>query len=369
VWGVRKVINELITENLRKLRSLLFVTASASALALATPGGDAAEFSGPEPPNTWWLSLEGTYSLWGNELDLAWGYQDEACSGTCEPELGSLNGGPLDLNGWGGAVAFGRRPNGSPIDLVLRGRFEQTDEESVSGTWLGQYGPNDSIEALVDGGEATYRERHVAVDFEAGREVSLGASDIPLLRLHAGIRIAHLDGKTNFETHTWEGWETEDPGEEPGCYPGNSNPNEAAMHEACSAEGDIQRSFTGAGPRIGFDAGFSIGVDGFGLNVSGAFAALFGERVTDWEFAEWEHFKDEPSYSNSEFVVVPNFDGSLTLAWGLNAYSQLALGYRADAYFDVMDVGWKGTDAGTDFSAEVNRIIHGPFLSWVLNFK
>lgn len=344
-----------------KLHSLLFVTASANAIGLAMPGSSAADYSNLESTNSWWLSIEGTYALWADELNLAWGYPDEACSGTCNPELGSLNGGRLDLEGWGGAVALGWRPEGSPIDLVLRGRFEQTNEELVSGRWLGQYGPNNSIEGLVDGGEASYRERHVAIDLEAGREVGLGLADMPL-RLHAGLRIAHLNGKTNFKSHEWEGWTS---AEEPGCYPGNLHPE--AMDEACSAKGDIQRRFSGAGPRVGFDTGMSIGVDGVGLNLSGAVAALFGERATDWKFTEWEHFKNEPSYTSTEFVLVPNIEGSLVLAWRLTGYSQLALGYRVDAYFDAMDVGWKGTDASADYSGEVNRIIHGPFFSWILS--
>ena len=319
----------------RRVRQLLL--ASTAAMLVGASQAASAGGGGAISPVGWRYTIEGDYVMWSPNTDLAWGTQDEA----------RTDG--LRSRGWGGAFSVGWHPEDmGPWDFVLGGRFEQSNRKSVSGTWSGDDFPTN------DGGDANFRERHIAVDFEVGREIGIGnwgmqGAD---LRVHGGVRFAQFNSQTNFRTHEAE-IETTPTGTE-SCVP--TTP--------CLAVGKIERRFSGAGPRFGWNFSTPIGDGGggpFGIDFNGAAAALFGERVTEWRFSTFESVKEKPNLDSAKFTIVPDVEASLALTWRLSPNSKLALGYRVDAAWNTTDFGWPGSE---DFSGDSNRVTHGAFISW-----
>ena len=90
-------------------------------------------------------------------------------------------------------------------------------------------------------------------------------------------------------------------------------------------------------------------------------ALLFGKRTASGGFGS--SFAPVPPFSRSGFAVVPNLEISAAVSWHIpESDGTLALGYRADAYFGVLD---GGGPAGANY---VNRLISGPFGRFTLEF-
>jgi outer membrane protein OmpA-like peptidoglycan-associated protein len=326
----------------------LRISASVVALMVAAPGVANAQ------PGGWWLGLEGDYEFWQPAHFEQLALQDESFSDLKVPR-----------NGWGGAVELGWKPDDSPWDLVIRGRYDVSGGKSFSGTWSGSFSPT-----TPDGGSAHYGENHLGFDFEVGREVGLGDDPDSHFRLFGGIRIAKFDGHSKFSTHSLEAYYSASSnfpdGVEGGCYPGNTHTGYPGFGLAvpCTAKGSIHHSFIGAGPRIGFNGTWGL-APGWGIDYMAAAAALFGERSTHLHLSSFTSFKDAPLADRAKMVVVPNVEGSLALAWDFDEMCRFSLGYRADAYFGVVPRGVPGQDSERN---STNRFIHGPFLKAVFFF-
>lgn len=326
--------------------SALAVFAAAPQLAKAADFSEAAEVPAPPPPTSiWWVAVEGSFTLW-NPLNLWWGIQDEAIAGIvcdptspsdCEPEQSQFRTDPLRLRGWGGALELGVKPAGTGFDLVLRGRYDRTNIRHISGTW-GYYGGDDP-----DGGEADYQEHHIAVDFEVGRELGVGN-----MRVFGGARFAHFDGHTAFSTYQYE----TDHADEPIDFGGDQ-----------TRTGTIERTFWGIGPRIEINGSLPLGGGAVGIDFGASVAALFGERNTT---VSYKLSNLDFGSSSTTFAIVPNVEASAALAFMPSAHSKLAIGYRVDAYWNVMDIGLPNVEDGPN---KQNRIIHGPFAKWTVSFN
>ena len=266
----------------------LFLFASVSALAVMTALPMVADAAGKNAPaGEWSLSVEGDYvSL--NSLNLWWGVQDEAISGKlcaagyCEYNYVN-NVGPLKLHGWGGAAELDWKPAGMELDFLVRGRYSRTNKKNISETW--NYGTDDGYSpSYPDGGTASYTETHTTVDFEVGHDLGIGGVD---LRIFGGARYARFSGQNSFSTYQYE-------------------------DDAQYADGKMKRTFTGLGPRIGFNGSMPFGDSMLGIDFGASAAALFGDRATTISFTKYELDIPKPEGS-SKFVVIPNAEASAAL--------------------------------------------------------
>jgi hypothetical protein len=308
-----------------KYRYTLLVTVSAAALMVTVERGPLAADIAPVAQDHWWFSVEGQYLLFDGDKAH---YSLDGAEG-----LGDL---PLRLkpdDGWGIGGEIGFQPADSLWSFLGRVRYGQSNKEK----------DDDSFYSTFDGGfasgssEADHREEHIIADLEIGRDVGLGAlGEGSNVRLFGGLRFAHFKGKGSVSSNFYS----------------NFSPTFA------SGEAKVKRTFTGIGPRIGFDAMMPLS-EQFSLDVGAAGAVLFGKQK----------FKASGSYSYSGFgpydidekrsksVVVPNLEASAAFSWLITENAKFSLGYRVDSYFDVYDNGdvFGGRDEG-------DRIIHGPFI-------
>jgi hypothetical protein len=327
----------------RLLATSVAVGAMLTMMPAAAVAADVVDTSQPAPAR-WQVSVEGGYSSW-NPLDLWWAVQDEAILGTvCDPTSSGCESQGLDalkLHGWSGAVELDYRPENSGYDLLIRGRYDVTNSKDIAQTF-GFYSDGAS---QPDGGTATYQETHTGLDFEVGHDVGIGG--IGNVRLFAGARYARFHGQSSFSTYQYESDWNSDGG------------TRADQH----AVGEINRTFTGIGPRIGFNG--SLPISGiFGLDYAASGALLFGDRATTVSFSTYELQGVKPEGS-SKLVMVPNLEASAALTVRPFDNTKLSLGYRIDAYYGVMDTGLPGVEDGPN---KQNRVIQGPFAKLTMDF-
>lgn len=329
------------------LKLKLFVSVSALAVmaSLSTPA-HAADAAALPPASEWTISVEGNF-INLNDLNLWWGAQDEAISGSvCDPtetggycEHNYVNpAGPLALHGWGGAVELGWKPADMGFDLLLRGRYSQTNTENISGTWGYEGGTK------PDGGTASYTESHTTMDFEVGHELGIGGG----LRVFGGARYARFNGQNSFATYQYESDWAGDGGKSPDQY----------------ASGTMNRTFNGIGPRIGFNGSIPIGDSILGLDYGASGALLFGDRATVLNFTEYTLQNKKPD-SSTQFVMVPDVELSAALTISPSDNTKISIGYRYEEAFGVMDTGLPGVENGPN---KQDRIEHGPFAKVTFKF-
>ena len=326
-----------------KLR-LIFGTVSGLTLAAVMPGAaDAADVQMP-PPSTFSVSVEGGLSNW-DPLNLWWATQDEAIAGVvCDPTVAdsceTQGKDPLYIKGWSGAAEFDWRPQGMGLDFLVRGRYDVSNTTHIAETWR-----NNGIYILPDGGTADYNENHVGLDFEVGHDLGLGSMNA---RVFGGVRFARFKGNSSFATYQYESDWSGDGGEKAGQ----------------NAVGNIDRTFTGIGPRIGLNATLPFGDGGFGIDFAGSGALLLGDRVTTVSYSTYELQGVKPEGS-TQFVVVPNLEASAALFFKPTSNSKFSVGYRYDRYFGVMDTGLPGVEDGPN---KQDRTIQGPFAKIMFDF-
>lgn len=298
-----------------KYRYGLLVTVSAVALMVTVKQGPlAADIATPVAQDHWWFAAEGQYLFFDGD----------------DPNY-DIDGKDFDVaprDGWGIGGEVGFQPADSLWSFLGRVRYGQSNKEDDHFVY--------SNFPFYSSGEADHREEHIIADLEIGRDVGLGAmGDGSNLRLFAGVRFAHFKGKGSVSTSF-------------DFYFGPEG----------SSDVDEKRTFTGIGPRIGFDATMPLS-DQFAFDIGAAGAVLFGKQK----------FKASGTYEanfigtgiidekRSKNTVVPNLEGSAALSWLITDDAKFSLGYRVDSYFDVYDDGevFGSRDEG-------DRIIHGPFI-------
>jgi hypothetical protein len=298
----------MISIHSRTARRALLTSVSAVAL-FAMIEGDVPGARAGEQPEVW-IKLFGEYNEWDG--------------GT---PAGFWPTPPLDFSlgdgfGVGGELGF-------RVDelhtIIARIRYNEMDRVGNSASY--------SAIKYYAAATGTHREHAIIGDLEIGRDVGLGmfgAGD-GKLRVHAGLRIAHFEGQSDVSQSFY-----------------------LVPIFFGYLDQDIERQFTGAGPRLGFDASLPLG-SWASLDFTGAGALLFGRHSFDLDGSGFFFIVPITVEQNrSDFVVVPNVDASAAFTFKLGANTSMSLGYRVDAFFNVHDDGGADHDEG-------DRIIHGPF--------
>jgi hypothetical protein len=298
------------------------MTVSAAALMLTVERGPlAADVVTPITEDRWWLSVEGQYLL----------YDGDSARYSLDG-VDTLRGLGEKLkpdDGWGIGGEIGFRPAEGPWSYVGRVRYGESDKAKDHSAFYSNY--------AVGSAEADHREDHVIADLEIGRDVGLGAESGGLnVRVFGGVRYAYLKGK--------------------GSITSNYTPVSVGHNPSGAAE--IKRTFSGLGPRIGFDATMPLS-DQFSFDVGAAGAMLFGDQKfkASGSYTDTDGNSFEIDQKRSRSIAVPNLEASAALSWLITDSAKFSLGYRVDSYFDVYDDGdvFGGRDEG-------DRIMHGPFI-------
>jgi iron complex outermembrane receptor protein len=220
-------------------------------------------------------------------------------------------------------------------------------------------------------------ERHMILDFQAGKDVGLGmfgnagGSSV----VSAGVRFAQFRSKSNIAIKSDPDWHFVY-----GYYPslksflGFSKITRGQPYHSNIAELRAARSFSGVGPSISWKASAPFAgnlQDGeltldWGVNA----ALLFGKQKAVVHHQSTERYHTQNFYhqraaiigtpqshstSRSRDITVPNVGGSVGLSWQLQNF-KMSLGYRADFFFDAID-------GGIDAAKKENRAFYGPYAS------
>lgn len=278
-------------------RYKLLAGVAACALLLAVEGTPARA----EPAQNWWLTFRGQVPTWeendgdtsrrGNGFSLGEGYG-----------IGGEFGWKIDdIHSIVTRVNINRRSN---------------NQETVYASY---YSSGRSFES---GKNNTF-----VADLEIGRDVGLGALGMGEgdLRAFAGVRVAHLTANS-----------------------------ESSFSNYTSFAGDTtRRSFTGAGPRIGFTASKPLS-EQVAFDLSAAGGVLIGRQKESFEAnGYYSSFNND----DSRTAVVPNVEASAALKFLFNEDTTFSAGYKVDAYFNALG------NFGGDKS---DRIIHGPFVQFTI---
>lgn len=225
-------------------------------------------------------------------------------------------------------------------------------------------------------GDTTARmdERHLIVDFQAGRDVGLGVfggkSTVDL-----GVRFAQFAGKSSAQITANSGphWQYKYQSTVFGFPAKIQIPTES--WDLYHAKMNLSRNFHGVGPSLAFKTSVPLagnaesGQLGFDLGVNGAL--LFGRQRTHGHHQTYDdrpyiphrynfiplvsvyHHHYDPSRSRA--VTVPNLGGFAALSFNY-VDAKVSLGYRADFFFNAID-------GGIDIHKSDNRSFFGPYAS------
>lgn len=306
-------------------RYAVLITVSATALMVALEGEALAADVVAPASDRWWLSVEGQYLLFDG---------DSALYGAGEQDSLAIPLKPKD--GWGAGAEIGIQPGDSPWSFLGRLRYgESNKKDDDTGYFI-----SEGERFVSSTSTADHRERHTIADLEIGRDVGLGAlGDSSDIRLFGGVRFGQFKGKGSNQNNLLF-----------------SNPNASGSGYA---DVDFRRTFTGIGPRIGFDATVPLG-DQFSFDMGAAGALLFGKQKL--EVSGHGYNPDIESFFEVESrrtksVVVPNLEANAAVSWLVTENAKFALGYRVDSYFGLYDMSGPFDDRD-----EGDRIIHGPFI-------
>ncbi len=195
----------------------------------------------------------------------------------------------------------------------------------------GTSGANSSVDQTpAEAGTVHVRSSHAVADFAVGRDIGIGSGPA---QIKLGLRYADLTEKISG----------------PGVmYDGTS----LGSLDATSSSAQLKSRFQGLGPRIAVEGSMPISGQ-WGVDYGAGAAYLFALK-RDRTFATFG-----PTITQSDKKGVFNLDASLALTYNFTPATKVALGYRADAYFDALP--------GIDFTkvgggADTTRVYHGAFL-------
>lgn len=279
-------------------RYKLLTGVAACALLLAVEGTPARA----EPAQNWWLTFQGQVPTWEENGDDNRRRRNDFSLG----------------EGYGIGGEFGWKIDDihSIVTRVKINRRSNSQETSYS-----------SFYSSGNSSESAENNTFVA-DLEIGRDVGLGAMGLGEgdLRAFAGVRVAHLTANSDSSFSNYSSF-------------GNDT---------------TRRSFTGAGPRIGFTASKPLS-EQVAFDLSAAGGVLIGRQKETFQ-SSYSGFGGT-SGSDSRTAVVPNVEASAALKFLFNEDTTFSAGYKVDAYFDAIgDFGGPKSD----------RIIHGPFVQFTI---
>ncbi len=222
-------------------------------------------------------------------------------------------------------------------------------QQTAQHSGYGQYKAYQSTAAKND-------EDHMILDFQAGKDVGLGAfGSNGRSTVNIGIRAMRSSMQTAQRTSLYQ------------------PTNNRQTYHGFSASLDVQRKFTGVGPSLSWDgaagllgdASGGISLD-WGVNGAVLFARqrAAGHHQTS-KFSVTYSISDShekrPVYQHafpldrSKQAIVPNLGGFAGLSWRY-PNAKISFGYRADMFFGAMD-------GGIDAAHRQNVGFYGPFAS------
>ncbi len=283
-------------------RYKLLTGVAAIALLLAVEGTPVKA----DPAQNWWLTLQGQFPVWEesdnngrrrNDFSLGEGY------------------------GIGGEFGWKLDDIHSIVTRVKINRRSNSESTSFS---------SPSYSSFSSSSSSAENTTFVA-DLEIGRDVGLGAVGMGTgdLRVFAGVRIGHLAANSASQSTSYY-----------------------SSFGGSYSDDSTRRSFTGAGPRIGFTASKPLSESvAFDLGVAGG--VLIGRQKETFQ----DNYSSFNNASESRTAVVPNVEASAALKFLFNEDTTFSAGYKVDAYFNA--IGNFGGDKS-------DRIIHGPFVQFTI---
>ena len=195
----------------------------------------------------------------------------------------------------------------------------------------GTSGPNRSFDTTsAQAGTVHVRSSHLVADFAVGRDLGIGSGEA---QVKLGLRYADLSEKIS--------------------GPGVAYINSDLTSLNSTSDAYLKSRFQGLGPRVAVEGSMPISGQ-WGVDYGAGAAYLFALK-RDRTFA----VEGGDMITQSDKKGVFNLDASLALTYNFTPATKLAVGYRADAYFDALP--------GIDFTkvgggADTTRVYHGAFL-------
>jgi len=200
-------------------------------------------------------------------------------------------------------------------------------------------------------------EKHLILDFEAGKDVGLGRFGSQGSSLvSAGVRYAQFDSHSNVDIKS-------------------RTTSVPTSYYIFHGSFEAKRNFRGVGPSLSWDASATVAgnpSDGsltFDWGVNGAL--LFGRQKMKGHHEKTAVFQPQSAFyygylkttryhtpsspSRSKNVTVPNLGAYAAMSWRYTN-AKVTLGYRYDAFFGAID-------GGIDAAKKEDRGFYGPFAS------
>jgi len=320
------------------LKRLLLLGVSAIALAAMSPAARAADLADPSVPVAASLPLLTVFVEGG----VNWASGDRLYPNTPLPDFFS------PFAGAGGEVAAGldyRVNDVWHVSASFRYGLSKRNIHNNNTTEVtfarppgdGTSGPNGSIDTTdARAGTVQVRESHAVADFAVGRDIGIGTGPA---QVKLGLRYADLSAKI-------------------------SGPGVAYLHSDLTSLNStdnayLKSRFQGLGPRVAVEGSMPISGQ-WGIDYGAGAAYLFALK-RDRTFST----EEDGTITQSDKKGVVNLDASLALTYNFTPTTKVAVGYRADAYFDALP--------GIDFTkvgggADTTRVYHGAFLRLTTSF-
>jgi hypothetical protein len=322
-----------------RLQKLLLLSVSSIALASVAPVARAADLADPAVPVAASLPQLTVFIEGG----VNWSNGDRLYPNTPLPDFFS------PFAGVGGELAVGAdyRFVGSPWHVTASFRYGWNNRnKSHDGTETvtfvrppgdGTTGANSSADQTTAlAGTVHIRETHAVADFAVGRDLGIGNGES---QVKLGLRYADLSARIS--------------------GPGVAYTSAALGSLTSTSNAYLKSRFQGLGPRVAVEGSMPLSGQ-WGLDYGAGAAYLFA-ITRDRTFA----LADGSEITQSDKKGVFNLDASLAVTYNFTPTTKVALGYRADAYFDALP-GIDFTKSGGE--TDVTRVYHGAFLRLTNSF-
>jgi len=362
-------MSELINSKSQNIRWHLLVSASAAALLAATYAAGTAEAADTDTDRpTVWIELGGQLQeLAGSPEILSPPFFALASDANRSimtaaqhaPRFGLSEEGKItfqpkhsDLQ-FSVSVTYGRSSSGKHF-------HNQTQLPSIHGSVFGKYQTwkSTGLPAIFADGQTSSSEKHVVLDFKAGKDVGLGLfGEHGNSKLSAGVRFAQFtsSSQTTIRAQPFA------------SYYFHSNPGlykiPIVQFGVYTAFLKAKRDTHAVGPSISWDASMPFvggnssavlsldwGIDAallFGRQrarvhhqTAGYYLKAVGGAYVSGAAIKYSHRYDNtpPDQDRSRSVTIPNIGGFAGLSFRY-AEAKLSAGYRADFFFNAMDSG------------------------------
>jgi hypothetical protein len=355
-------MSELIkkNDNCTAIRWKLLTGASALALVAYISAEDVASAADTDRPIIWFEATGQFDQLSGSQPKWISDFASTSHGGPLSGNYSGYQRNPQIGFDAGLSASFQPRDSDWLLSVSVRiGRSRREDDGLKRANYLpvthhGSYEKLGGDYVSFYNGASHTSERHLFIDFLAGRDIGIGRADTVI---RAGLRIAQM--KVRSDLHVSSGF--------PYTYYGS-----AFNH----ANNQISRRFQGIGPAIAWDGSVPVAgttQDGqLAIDWAANAAVLFGRQTTKQKvdghytqgFYKWSSYGylgyrqtvRQSVASNSvrrRNVTVPDIGGSIGVSYRLQN-TKLTLGYRAEYLFNVLD-------GGVAASQKINRGFYGPF--------